>query len=59
MIIDHGTRRGFQQHKAAGGWPCQACRDANNAYMAEYMRRHYDPAKRRARHLASKAWWVQ
>ncbi len=53
--IEHGTRRGFQQHKAIGSMACQPCRDANNTYMREYMRAHYDPAQRRARYEARKA----
>ncbi len=53
--IEHGTRRGFQQHKAVGGMPCEPCRDADRAYMRDYMRGRYDPAVRRARHLARKA----
>lgn len=50
----HGTRAGFQMHKAMGIAVCGPCREAQNKYMADYMRAHYDPAKRRARYLASK-----
>jgi transposase-like protein len=34
--FDHGTRRGYQQHRAAGGIPCEECRRANSAYMRTY-----------------------
>ena len=51
----HGTRAGFQMHGASGIAVCRPCREAQNAYMADYMRTHYDPAARRARYLRSKA----
>jgi len=57
MKIDHGTRRGFNQHKALGSMACEACREANNTYMREYMRANYDPAKRRAAHERRLAKW--
>lgn len=52
--IEHGTRRGYQQHKVLRGMPCESCRQAERDYMREYARKVYDPAKRRARYLASK-----
>jgi hypothetical protein len=57
MKIEHGTRRGFQQHKALGSVVCEPCRLANNEYMAKYMRENYDPAKRRAAHAKRIAKW--
>ena len=51
----HGTRAGFQMHAASGIAVCRPCRAAQNTYMADYMRAHYDPAVRRARYLRSKA----
>lgn len=47
----HGTYAGYKRHRYLGGIPCQACQDANNAYMREYQRKHYNPAKRRARYV--------
>jgi len=52
--IEHGTRRGYQQHKARGGMVCEPCRDANNTYMREYQRQHYDAAERHDRYLGYK-----
>ena len=57
MIVDHGTRRGFQQHKAIGSMPCEPCREANNTYQREYMRRTYTPEKRRAAYLRRLETW--
>lgn len=37
--IDHGTRRGYQQHRALGLEPCDPCRSANSDYMAAYQSR--------------------
>lgn len=54
MSIDHGTRRGYQQHKAIRGMPCEACVEANRAYMRSYMRRNYSPTKRRERYERAK-----
>lgn len=55
MRIEHGTRKGFQQHKAVGGIPCEPCRLANNAYMACYQRARYTPERRRAAYQRAKA----
>ena len=57
MRIEHGTRRGFQQHKALGSMVCGACDDANRDYMRDYMRANYDPAKRRAAYERRLATW--
>lgn len=54
-VEQHGTVKGYRQHKALGSMLCQPCIDAWNTYCAEVWRRIYDPAKRRARYLASKA----
>lgn len=36
----HGTRTGFERHRAAGEQQCQACREAASAYhRARYRRR--------------------
>lgn len=37
--IDHGTRRGFQQHRALGLSPCDDCRQGNADYMKAYTAR--------------------
>lgn len=37
--IDHGTRRGHQQHRALGLDPCVSCKEANAEYMAAYHAR--------------------
>lgn len=55
MRIEHGTRRGFQQHKAVGGMVCEPCHVANNAYMREYQRKRYTPERRRAQYERAKA----
>ena len=47
----HGTPAGFQMHKAQGSMVCDDCRLAANKYVAQVMREHYDPVKRRARYL--------
>ena len=52
--IEHGTRKGYQQHKAVGSMVCERCRLANNAYMADYMRRRYTPERRRAAYERAK-----
>lgn len=52
--IEHGTRRGFQQHKAVGGTPCPSCTEAHTVYMREYGRAHYTPEKRREAYLRDK-----
>ena len=52
---NHGTRAGFLMHKACGSVVCDPCREANNKEQAEYMRKHYDPVKRRDRYLMTKA----
>lgn len=56
-VIEHGTVKGYRAHQARGHRGVQIddeCRDAWNAYCAEWQRKHYDPAKRRARYLRSK-----
>lgn len=50
----HGTDAGFQAHKRYGSVVCADCREAHNKACRELMRKIYDPAKRRARYLASK-----
>lgn len=57
MRIDHGTRRGFQQHKRLGGIPCEPCEDANRTYMREYQRKVYTPEKRRAAYHRRLEMW--
>ena len=36
--IPHGTRRGYQRHRALGGIPCGPCRQANSDHGREYFR---------------------
>lgn len=59
--VDHGTRRGYQQHKAIGSMACPACEEANRTYMREYLRARYTPEARRAKYERDKArrgkWW--
>lgn len=38
--IEHGTRRGFQQHKAVGSVPCTHCRQASAAYNHQWYLEH-------------------
>ena len=45
-MIDHGTAKGYGQHRLIGEQPCRACTDANNAAGRE--RRHNDPAYKAA-----------
>ena len=57
-MIDHGTRRGYQQHTARGHRGveiCDECAQANRDYMRVYMAARYDPARRRAVYLKQKA----
>lgn len=37
--IQHGSRAGYQAHKALGLSPCDDCRRANAEYMAAYQAR--------------------
>jgi hypothetical protein len=53
--IDHGTRRGFQQHQAIGAMVCEACAEANRTYMRDYLRARYTPEARRAKYERDKA----
>ena len=57
MTIDHGTRRGYQQHKRCGGIPCTPCEVANRTYMREYMRARYTPERRRAAYERRLEMW--
>lgn len=50
-----GTRAGYQRHKDRGGKPCEACVEANNAYMRRYLAERYTPDKRRAKYERDKA----
>ena len=50
-----GTRAGYQRHKALGGSPCEACREAQRTYMREYARARYTPEQRRAKAERAKA----
>jgi hypothetical protein len=36
--MKHGTRGGYNRHRHLGQRACDACNDANNAYMREYYR---------------------
>jgi hypothetical protein len=35
LVIEHGTARGYTQHRRAGTEPCQACRYAKAEYQRE------------------------
>jgi hypothetical protein len=35
---EHGTRRGFWQHKSNAEQPCEECKEARNAYDREWKR---------------------
>lgn len=36
--IDHGTNRGYAQHRTEGSDPCEACAEAHCDYSREYAR---------------------
>lgn len=39
LPIAHGTRKGYQQHRARGGYPCDECKAGNTAASREYAAR--------------------
>lgn len=54
-LINHGTTRGYYQHRRLSDEPCDDCKDAINKYMAKYRResgavrsRERDKLRRRA-----------
>jgi hypothetical protein len=34
--IEHGTHRGYNQHRRRGEIPCRECKDAYNRYRSEW-----------------------
>lgn len=40
LSVEHGTERGYQQHRAEGTDPCPDCRQAKSAQMKRYKARH-------------------
>jgi hypothetical protein len=51
--IPHGTRSGYQQHRKANENPCEACREANRRYAAEYRGRRPAAAREAKRKTAA------
>jgi hypothetical protein len=46
--IEHGTYRGYQQHRRRGEETCPPCRAANTAYHQEWRTGQPEEAKRNA-----------
>lgn len=52
--IEHGTHTGYRQHQRRGHRGieiCDDCREAWRVYNAEWIRKNYDPQKRRQAYL--------
>lgn len=52
--IEHGTPRGYQQHREAGTPPCDACRRASADYQADWRARTGSRDARRNSYAVSK-----
>jgi hypothetical protein len=45
----HGTNAGYDRHRAAGDKPCDACREAHNAYIRQWRATRQSPEAGKAR----------
>lgn len=69
-MIDHGTHRGYRQHRRLGEDACRPCKDAQAAHEREYQKQRYLTrgrpllvpalgAQRRIRALVRMGWRYQ